>query len=76
MIWLWRDVLAICTIAVSLGYGLYVIMPPTANRWWQIIEIVLMGVILILAGAIVSSVAWVRVKEWRNERLMKQEEMV
>jgi O-antigen/teichoic acid export membrane protein len=76
MTWLWRDVLAICTIVASLGYGLFVVMPLTANRWWQIIEILLMGVILILAGALVSSVAWARVKEWRNQRLMKQEELV
>ncbi len=75
-LWFGRDVLVICSIATLAGYGLFAIMPQTDNRWWQVSEVVIMGLFVMLAGALASSVVWARAKAWLNQRQMKQEGLV
>lgn len=74
--WFGRDVLVIYTIAASAGYGLFAVMPQTANRWWQATEVVIMGLLVMLAGALASSVVWERIRVWLNQRQIKQEGLV
>jgi uncharacterized membrane protein len=63
-------------IAGSAGYGLFTVMPQTYNRWWQVGEVVMMGLFVMLAGALASSVVWARAKVWLGQRQMKQEGLV
>jgi O-antigen/teichoic acid export membrane protein len=74
--WFVKDVLLVCTVATSAGYGLFTVMPQTDNRWWQVGEVVIMGLFVMLAGALASSVIWARAKVWLSQQQMKQEGLV
>lgn len=75
-LWFARDVLVICLIAGSTGYGLFAVLPKTHNRWWQVGEVVMMGLFVMLAGALASSVVLARAKAWLSQRQMKHEGLV
>lgn len=75
-LWFVEDVLQIYVIVAITGYGLLTVMPQTDNRWWQLSEIILMGVIMVMAGALASSMVRTRFREWRNQRLFNQEGLV
>jgi len=62
--WLGLDVLAIYLSAISVAYGLFMIMPITNNRWWQFSYIGIMGLLVIFAGVFASSLFWTKVKKW------------
>lgn len=60
--WLGRDVLVIVAAAALAGYGLSEMMPQFNSRWFVIAEILGFGLLVMLAGASVSSVMWEKVK--------------
>lgn len=74
--WFVKDVLLVCSVAASAGYGLFTFMPQTDNRWWQVGEVIMFGTLVMLAGALASSVVWARTKVWLGQRQMKQEGLV
>lgn len=75
--WFMKDVLLVCSVATSAGYGLFTFMPQTDNRWWQLGEVVIVGLFVMLAGALGSSVVWARAKVWLgHQRQTKQEGLI
>lgn len=74
--WFVKDVLLVYMVAALTGYGLFTVMSQTDNRWWQAGEVVIMGLIVMLAGALASPILWVRAKVWLGHRQMKQEGLV
>lgn len=74
--WLGLDVLAIYLSASLASYGLFVIMPIVANRWWQFAYLGIMGLLVILAGVLASSLFWTKVKPWLIQLQMKKERLV
>lgn len=76
--WKWyvQDVLMIYLAAAIAGYCLSAILPHSDNRWWQAGEVVMFAILLMLAGALASSVARARTKVWLGRRQLKQEGLV
>lgn len=74
--WFSFDVLAIYLSASLAGYGLFVLMPITANRWWQFSYIGIMGLLVILAGILASSLFWAKIKRWLIQHRIKKEGLV
>jgi O-antigen/teichoic acid export membrane protein len=68
--WFIRDVLVIGFIATLVGYGLFAIMPHVNSRLWQFGVVVVFGLLVLLAGAFTSSVAWVMGRMWLEQRQM------
>jgi O-antigen/teichoic acid export membrane protein len=60
--WFWQDSLLIFMVTGLFGYLLHRIMPLSGQRLWQVVEVVGYGLVLLLVGASVSSVAWARVR--------------
>ena len=60
--WFSWDVLVIYLSTISAAYGLFLIMPITNNRWWQLGYIGIMGLLVILAGVLASSLFWTKAK--------------
>jgi O-antigen/teichoic acid export membrane protein len=61
--WLGLDVLAIYLSASSMAYALFMIMPITNNRWCQFSYIGIMGLLVIFAGILASSLFRTKVKQ-------------
>ena len=74
--WFGCDVLAIYLSAITAAYGLFMIMPSTANRWWQLGYIGLMGLLVILAGILASSLFWTKAKLWSIQPHIKKERLI
>jgi len=74
--WYSLDVLAIYLSAISAAYGLFMIMPITNNRWWQFGFIGIIGLIVIFAGVLASSLFWTKVKLWSIQHHMKKERLI
>lgn len=55
--WFVRDVLVIGVVATLVGYGLFTAMPQVSSRLWLATEVVGFGLLVMLAGVCVSSVA-------------------
>ena len=71
--WFLRDVLAIGLVASVVGYVLYVIFPHSNNRWWQLGEVLMFGVLVLMSGALASSHVWAKVKaQFRNQPLKEK----
>lgn len=66
--WLGRDVLAVYGVAAMAGYVLFSVMPQTENRLWQLGGIAITGFLVMLAGALASSVIWSRAKAWLTQQ--------
>lgn len=62
--WYLHDTLIIFIIVATAGYCLKAIMPHSENRWYQFGEIVIFGVLLMLAGGIASSFIRMSVTGW------------
>lgn len=74
--WFSLDVLAIYLSASLASYGLFMIMPTSDNRWWQFGYIGIIGLLVILAGTLASSLFLTKVKQWSIQQHMKKERLV
>lgn len=59
--WYFQDVLIIFLLVATSGYYLKDIFIHGGNRWWQMIYIMIFGVILLLMGSCASTMAWEKV---------------
>lgn len=75
-LWFGCDVLVIYAFASLAGYGLFTIMPITNNRWWQFGYIGIMGLLVIFAGILASSLFWTKVKLWLNQQQTKKQRLL
>jgi len=64
--WYVEDVLIIYFGGALTGYCLYKTIPLVDHRGWLIGEVVLFGVLVVLAGTLMSTTFWVRVKAWKK----------
>lgn len=62
--WYFQDVMVIYLAVVLAGYCLSVIMLHSDNRWWQISEIVIFGLLVMLSGMFSASFVRARVAVW------------
>jgi O-antigen/teichoic acid export membrane protein len=62
--WYTQDVLIIFLSVGIVGYCLNAILPQSNIRVWQLCDIFTMGLLIMLAGTLASSAAWVRAKVW------------
>jgi O-antigen/teichoic acid export membrane protein len=60
--WYVQDVLVIILLAAFTGYCLSAFLPISVNRWWLASTILGGGLLIMMAGACASSLAWVKVK--------------
>lgn len=65
--WFVHDTLLIFIVVVSAGYCLNAIMPHSGNRWHQLGEIMMFGVLLMLAGGTASSFVRVSIAGWMRK---------
>jgi len=61
-LWFGRDIALVTIVVITTGYLLSIIMPQMNSRWGQIIEFVVIGLVIVLAGAVASSVVWTKVR--------------
>lgn len=74
--WYFQDVLVIFFAAVIAGYGLSSFMLFSGNRLLQAEEIVIFGVLVMLAGCLASSVFLHTTKTWLAMRQIRQKRSV
>jgi O-antigen/teichoic acid export membrane protein len=60
--WFGRDVSAIGVVIISIGYGLFTIMPRINSRCWLVGAVMGFGLLVLLAGVCASSVVWIKIK--------------
>lgn len=65
--WYFQDVLIIFLAVSIAGYCLNTVLPCTNSSWWQIGEIVTMGLFVMLVGLLASSMVWARAKVWLDQ---------
>lgn len=65
--WYFQDVLIIFLAVAIAGYCLNTVLPCTNSSWWQIGEIVTMGLFVMLIGLLASSAVWSRAKVWLDQ---------
>lgn len=53
-VWFGRDVLPVFIITATAAYVLFLIMPQTDSRWWQLSMIAIAGLLVMLAGMLAS----------------------
>lgn len=70
--WYFQDILVIFLAAAIAGYCLRNILPQSDARGRQLSEVVMFGVLVMLAGALASSVVRLRVKVWLVRQQMKR----
>jgi len=66
--WYGRDVLPVYGVAVMVGYILFSVMPQTDYRLWQLGGIIITGFLVMLSGALASSVIWARARAWLSKQ--------
>lgn len=74
--WYVQDVLVIFLFAAIVGYCLSSILPQSNSRWWLAGAVIGFGFFVMLAGACASSVVWLKVKMWFEQRQMTREGLV
>jgi O-antigen/teichoic acid export membrane protein len=62
--WYGEDILPIFVAGLVVGYGSTHLMPSTDNRWAQLGEVVLTGIVVGLAGVLASSTIRARAYRW------------
>jgi hypothetical protein len=73
--WYFQDVLIIFSAVTIAGYCLNAILPHSDSRWWQIGAAMGFGFFVMLAGACVSSVVWLKTKMWLEQWQMSRERL-
>ena len=66
--WYGKDILVIVIPLVIIGYGLSGVLQLNDNRWMQLSEIMLIGILVLLTGAAASSEIRARVHSWLKSR--------
>lgn len=67
--WYVQDILIIYLVAAIAGYCLNTNLPHSDHRWWQVGEVIMFGALTLLAGAMASSVVWVRYNAWAEKKV-------
>jgi O-antigen/teichoic acid export membrane protein len=62
--WYFQDILIIFLVVAIAGFLLNAIFTHSDSRWWQIIKIFTMGLLVIFTGILSSSEFWMRAKVW------------
>jgi O-antigen/teichoic acid export membrane protein len=70
-VWFGRDVLPILIITATAAYFLFLIMPQTDSRWWQLSMVTIAGLLVMLAGALASPVFLSRAKLLLTQEQLK-----
>ncbi len=71
--WYGQDVLLIFATATIVGYGLSNLLPQSDIRVLQLGEIIISGIVVMLAGALSSSICRSEVRTWLDKLQMKLE---
>lgn len=66
--WYFQDVLVIFGVAAIAGYCLSSILPHSDSRLWLTTAVMGFGFLVMLVGACASSVVWLKVKMWLEQR--------
>lgn len=74
--WFSCDVLAIYFSVSITSYGLYLILPNTLNRWSQLGYIFGIGLLVLIAGFLSSTLFWSKAKSWITHQQIKKERLV
>ena len=70
-VWFGRDVLPIFIITATVAYFLFLIMPQSDSRWWQFSMVTIVGLLVLLSGALASPVFLSRAKLLLNQKHKK-----
>lgn len=70
--WFNIDVLAIYLIAGLTSYGLSLIQPNNLNRWSQFGYIFVIGLLVLIAGILSSTLFWSKAKLWLTHQQIKK----
>jgi O-antigen/teichoic acid export membrane protein len=71
--WYGQDILVIFLAVAVAGYCLSNLLPQSDRRWVQLTEVIVTGLLVVLAGAIASSAARSRANEWVMRRKPRYE---
>ena len=74
--WFSLDVLVIYLSVSLTSYGLFLILPNTENRWLQFGYICGAGLLVTIAGILVSTLFWSKAKLWLKQQHIKKERLV